>query len=192
MSARSSTRVVMAAALLVALVSVVLLRSCCPSPIAPSIQEEMLQPGDIIFVDLYSGWYHFGYWDHIALYVGEQPYPGVVEATYNGGICYTPLPSFLDRVWPAYLAVKRLGDVAGREQALQKAIECAMAQVGNEFDYTAVPAAIPLKINGQNEHCAEVVWRAYKAAGIELDSNDGPLLYPDDVYYSPRLSSVCT
>ncbi len=191
MTGNKWTRMAAAAVLLVALTSVVLLQIRPPATTASTMEQERLEPGDIIFVDLYSGWCHVGYWDHMALYVGEQPYAGVVEATYNGGICYTPLPSFLERDYPAYLAVKRLGDLPGREEALQKAIEYAMEQVGNAFDFSAT-ATIPLKVNGQNQHCAEVVWRAYKAAGIDLDCNDGPLLYPDDVYYSPRLGLVCT
>jgi uncharacterized protein YycO len=191
MSVRRWARIAVAGVLVVALLSVVLLQIWPPATTALSIEEEALQPGDIIFVDLYSGWCHVGYWDHMALYVGEEPYAGVVEATYNGGICYTPLPAFLERDYPAYLAVKRLGDVPGREQAVHRAIEYALAQVGNDFDFSAT-ATIPLKVNGQNQHCAEVVWRAYKAAGIDLDSDDGPLLYPDDVYYSPRLGLVCT
>jgi uncharacterized protein YycO len=191
MSVRRWARIAVAGVLVVALLSVVLLQIWPPATTALSIEEEALQPGDIIFVDLYSGWCHVGYWDHMALYVGEEPYAGVVEATYNGGICYTPLPAFLGRDYPAYLAVKRLGDVPGREQAVHRAIEYALAQVGNDFDFSAT-ATIPLKVNGQNQHCAEVVWRAYKAAGIDLDSDDGPLLYPDDVYYSPRLGLVCT
>lgn len=175
--------------LLGALISAVLLQVWPPPTTASTVEEDMLQPGDIIFVDLYSGWCHVGHWDHMALYVGEQPYPGVVEATYNGGVCYTPLPSFLERDYPARLAVKRLGDVPGREESLQKAIAYALAEVGNAFDFSAT-ATIPLKASAQNQHCAEVIWRAYKAGGIDLDSNDGPLLYPDDVYYSPRLRSA--
>ncbi|NUT52942.1 MAG: hypothetical protein HOV94_37490 [Saccharothrix sp.] len=30
-------------------------------------------------------------------------------------------------------------------------------------------------------NCSELVWRAYKAAGIELDSNGGPAVYPDNI-----------
>jgi uncharacterized protein YycO len=183
------TRLGAVAVLLVALISVVLLQVWPPATTASTIEEGMLQPGDIIFVDLYSGWCHVGQWDHMALYVGDQPYPGVVEATFNGGVCYTPLPSFLERDYPAHLVVKRLGDVLGREECLQQAIRYALEEVGNAFDFSAT-ATIPLKVNRQNQHCAEVIWRAYKAAGIDLDSNNGPLLYPDDVYYSPRLRSA--
>ncbi len=189
MTGNKWTRLAAVTVLLVALASVVLLQVWPPTTTAYTIEEDMLQPGDIIFVDLYRGWCHVGYWDHMALYVGAQPYPGVVEATFNGGICYTPLPSFLQRDYPAYLAVRRLADLPGREEAVEKAIEYAMEQVGNEFDFSAT-ATIPLKVNGQNQHCAELVWRAYKAAGIDLDSNDGPLLYPDDVYYSPKLRTA--
>lgn len=179
----------MAAVLLMALMSVVLLRSLSPSATSSAIREDVLEPGDVIFIDLYSGWCHVGYWDHMALYVGKQPYAGVVEATYNGGICYTPLPSFLARDAPARVAVRRLTDMPARREAIEKAIEFAMAQVGKQFDFTAT-ATIPMKITEEKLHCAEVVWRAYRAAGIDLDSNDGPLLYPDDLYYSRKLTSL--
>ncbi len=151
--------------------------------------EVMLEPGDIFFVDLYKGWNHACYWDHMALYVGKQPYEGVVEATFNGGVRYTPLEAFLDRDEPADISIRRLKELASREEIIQEAIEYALAQVGKPFDFTA-SATIPLKSNEENFHCGEVVWRAYKAAGIDLDSNGGILLYPDDIYYSPWLQPV--
>jgi uncharacterized protein YycO len=168
-------------------VSVVVARGqSLPVPVTASeIDEDMLEPGDILVVDIYNGWSEGGYWDHMAVY-SEDPYPGVVEATYNAGICYTALPVFLERDWPAEVSVRRLKDIKGREEIVQRAVEYALAQVGRPFDYTAT-ATLPLKINERNLHCSEVVWRAYKAAGIDLDSNGGPLVYPDDIYFSPKL-----
>jgi uncharacterized protein YycO len=155
----------------------------------------MLQAGDIIFVDLYKGWCATTYWDHMAIYVGTQDVAGrqssvgVVEATYNAGIRRTSLHRFLERDEPARMAVRRLADMPSREEAIQKAIDYALAQVGKPFDFTAT-ATIPWKVNGANLHCVEVIWRAYKAGGIDLDFNDGLLLYPDDIYFSSRLRSV--
>jgi len=163
----------------------------------PSVQpsEDMLQPGDIIFVDLYKGWCAVTYWDHVAIYVGDQDVEGgessagVVEATYSRGVFRTSLWAFLERDEPAAMAVRRLRDMASHEEAIQKAVDYALAQVGKPFDFTAT-ATIPWKVNPANLHCAELVWKAYKAAGIDLDFDDGPLLYPDDIYYSSRLRSV--
>ncbi len=58
------------------------------------IDEDLLEPGDILFVDIYNGWSQGGYWDHAAVYV-EDPYPCVVEATYNLGISQTRWRQFL-------------------------------------------------------------------------------------------------
>jgi uncharacterized protein YycO len=158
---------------------------------ADFVSVDSLQPGDILFVDIYEGWCHGGFWDHLALYVGEQPYGGasVVEATFNGGVCLTPVASFLKRDEPAKVAVRRLKGASGHEEDIQKAIDYALAQVGKPFDFTAT-ATLPAKINERNLHCVELVWRAYKAAGIDLDINDGLLIYPDEVYFSPKLTRL--
>ena len=147
--------------------------------------NEELESGDILVVDIYDGWCHAGYWDHMALY-SEHPYPGVVEATFNGGVIFTPLFEFLERDSPAKVSVRRLKDIPDRDEIIRKAVDYALAQVGRPFDYTAT-ATLPLKLNSGNLHCSEVIWRSYKAAGIDLDSNDGPCVYPDDIYFSPKL-----
>lgn len=158
--------------------------------ISEVVSEASLEPGDILFVDLYDGWCQAGYWDHMALYVGEEPYAGVVEATYNAGVCYTALPAFLERDEPAEIAVLRLkGDLENRSGIIKQAVAYALSEVGRAFDFTAT-ATVPLKLNEQNVHCAEVVWRAYWAAGINLDGDDGPFLYPDDIYYCHHLEPI--
>jgi uncharacterized protein YycO len=164
----------------------------------PSVQasKDMLEPGDIIFVDLYEGWCATCYWDHLAIYVGDQGsdlgYGGsaVVEATFNGGIRLTPLGSFLRRDEPAEMDVRRLGPVSSRAEVIQGAISYALAQVGKPFDFTAHVTTVPHKIDDSNLHCTELIWKAYKAGGVDLDRNDGPLVYAEDMYYSPKLEPV--
>jgi uncharacterized protein YycO len=184
LKSRFISRVATIVLIIMVLVSVFVVRNTSLPAISPAI--DALQPGDIIFVDLYEGWSHGGYWDHVALYVGGQ---AVVEATYNGGVCYTPAEIFFERDKPADISVKRLKEMPSREEIIQQAIEYALDQVGKPFDFTAT-VTFPLKINEENQHCAEVIWRAYKTAGIELDSDDGVVLYPDDIYYSPRLRPI--
>jgi len=173
--------------LVLVVVSVVVVRgSTLPVPAAVSeIDEDLLEPGDILFVDIYNSWSQGGYWDHIAVYV-EDPYPCVVEATYNGGISQTQLVAFLRRDLPAEVSVRRLKDIPDRDEIVRIAVEYALAQVGQPFDYAAT-ATLPFKINESNLHCAEVAWRSYMAAGVDLDSNGGLLVYPDDIYFSPKL-----
>jgi uncharacterized protein YycO len=180
-------RIGMALLLLLVIVSVVVVRnSTLPVPIAAGeISEDQLEPGDLLFVDIYNGWSQGGYWDHAAVYV-DDPYPSVVEATYNLGISQTQLAAFLARDWPAEVSVRRLKDIPGRDEVIRVAVEYALAHVDYPFDYTAT-ATLPFKFSEGNLHCAEVAWRSYLAAGVDLDSDGGLLVYPDDIYFSPKL-----
>ncbi|MDM8000941.1 MAG: YiiX/YebB-like N1pC/P60 family cysteine hydrolase [Dehalococcoidia bacterium] len=173
--------------LLFVAVSLVVVRgSTLPVPArVGEIDEEFLEAGDLLFVDIYNGWSEGGYWDHVAVYV-EDPYPSVVEATYNLGISQTALGEFLARDLPAEVSVRRLKDVHDRDKILGAVVEYALAQTGRPFDYAAT-ATFPVKLNSGNLHCAELGWRAYMAAGIDLDSNGGFLVFPDDIYFSPKL-----
>lgn len=191
---RPIPRLIIVCLLVVVLLSIFLIREVEPSGV--EVSEDMLEPGDIIFVDLYTGWSHGGYWDHLAIYVGSQPTmsgfsdPAVVEATFNRGIIRTRLARFLSRDEPATMSVRRLKEMPFRQESVQKAIEYALAQVGKPFDFTAHATALPHKINEERLHCTEVIWRAYKAAGIDIDCNDGIAVYPEDIYYSPKLRPV--
>jgi uncharacterized protein YycO len=185
----SFRRIGMGLLLVLVVVSVLVVRNnTLPVPIAAGeITEDQLEPGDLLFVDIYNGWSQGGYWDHAAVYV-EDPYPSVVEATYNLGISQTPLPAFLVRDWPAEVSVRRLKDIPDRDEVIRVAVEYALAHIGAPFDYTAT-ATLPFKFSEGNLHCAEVAWRSYLAAGVDLDSDGGLLVYPDDIYFSPKLGS---
>lgn len=165
---------------------VVVKGSTLPVPAAVNeIDEEFLEPGDLLFVDIYHGWSQGGYWDHVAVYV-EDPYPSVVEATYNLGISQTAVAEFVARDLPADVSVRRLKKIPNRDQVVRAVVEYALAQVSQPFDYAAT-ATLPFKMNESNLHCAEVAWRSYMAAGVDLDSNGGLLVYPDDIYFSPKM-----
>lgn len=150
-----------------------------------------LQPGDIIFVDIYEGWSHGGFWDHIALYIGDNNYgrASVVESTFNGGIILSSARTVVTRNEPAKVAVRRLKETEGNAEDIQKVVDYALAQIDKPFDYTAW-TGFPLKLNEKNLSCVEIVWRAYKAAGIDLDVDDGILVFPDDIYFSPKLTEI--
>jgi len=173
--------------LVLVVASIVVVRgSTLPVPAAANeIDENLLEPGDLLFVDIYNSWSQGGYWDHIAVYV-EDPYPCVVEATYNLGISQTALAAFVQRDLPAEVSVRRLKDIPDREGVIRAVVEYALTHVGAPFDYTAT-ATMPFKMNEGNLHCAELAWRAYMAGGVDLDSDGGLLVFPDDIYFSPKL-----
>ena len=173
--------------LVLVVVAVVVVREdTLPVPAAVSeIDQDFLEPGDLLFVDIYNGWSEGGYWDHAAVYV-EDPYPSVVEATYNLGISQTALAEFLARDLPAEISVRRLKDIPDREEVIRLVVEYALSHVDEPFDYTAT-ATLPFKMNEGNLHCAELAWRSYMAGGVDLDSDGGLLVFPDDIYFSPKL-----
>jgi uncharacterized protein YycO len=157
---------------------------------------ELLQPGDILFVDIYDGWSFWGRWDHMAIYVGEQIISGVyrdravVEATFDAGVTLTQVDAFLERDRPAEVSVKRLKDIPEREKIIREAVEYALNQEGKRFDVNVFISPLFHKIGDKAYHCAEVIWRAYKQAGVDLDSNSGFMLLPDDTYFSSWLESI--
>src|SRR5512137_379018 len=63
-------RIGMALLLVLVVVSVLVVRnSTLPVPIAAGeISQDQLEPGDLLFVDIYNGWSQGGYWDHAAVY----------------------------------------------------------------------------------------------------------------------------
>jgi len=160
-----------------------------------TVNEDMLRPGDILLVDVYTGWSQFGLWDHAAAYVGIQPgllpyaAPVVIEATFDKGVHCTALADFLARDAPAAVAALRLRDSSGGTRAAGDVVGYTIAQVGKPFDYTAT-AALPCKLNAENTHCTELIWRAFKAIGIDVDSNGGPFVYPDDIFHSRHLEQI--
>ena len=178
-------KVAIAILLVFVLASAFVSRNYFSPPETPDL--DVFQPGDILFVDLYKGWSCVGYWDHVAVYVGGEI---VVEATYDLGVCLTPLNVFFERDEPARISAKRLKeDMPLRDDIIQQAIDYALSQEGRPFDRSGL-TPLSLKITEGKQHCSELVWRAYKAAGVDLDSNDGLRLYPDDIYYSPKLRPV--
>lgn len=146
---------------------------------------DSIQKGDILFVDIYEGWSHGGFWDHLGLYVGGS----VIEATFNGGITRTSLSTFLKRDGSAKIGIRRPKLGPDKEETIRKVIDYALAQVGKPFDFTAT-TSFPVKFNEDNLSCTELIWRAFKAADIDLDVNDGLFIYPDDIYFSPKLKKI--
>lgn len=182
-------RAVVAALIVVILASLFIQRNASLAE-APRDILNQVQPGDILFVDFYDGWQHNGYWDHIALCVGSEAHgagyrqPAVVEAGYKSGVQLIPLQSYFPADETPRFSIKRLKQIPLRDEVIQQAIDYALAQIGKPFDRIAIRGVLPLKITEQKIHCAELVWRAYKAAGLDLDSDGGIFILADDIYYS--------
>ena len=139
-------------------------------------------------------------WEHVALYIGDDK---VVEAIYDEygsvrpGTRTLALDDFLGR-WQ-YVEVKRLNRTlfwrsriiarlqVQRNQVIQAAIDYSLkhAELQTPYNWQAN------KFDESSLYCSQLVWNAfYEVASIDLDSNGGINVTPDDVYASKLLHRV--
>ena len=145
-----------------------------------------LLPGDILLTKSADSPLH-GHWKHIALYVGDE-YVVESSAAYDTehhvwlktGVTYTKVNDLCSRQVDEVL-VMRLED---NPQAVTAAVDYAESQVGKNYDW------LLRKSNEQSQYCSELIWHAYKVSGIDLDSDGGPFVTPDDIANSLHLTEV--
>ena len=145
-----------------------------------------LHRGDILLTKSAHSPIH-GYWKHIAMYVGND-YVVEASAAYDvkhhvwlvNGVAYTKVKDLCSRGVDEVL-VMRLED---NPEAVEAAIDYADSQIGKNYDW------LLWKLNERSQYCSELIWRAYKVSGIDLDSDGGPFITPDDIANSPHLVKV--
>ena len=150
------------------------------------VPDVEFKPGDVLLLKGEHSPMH-GDWKHIALCIDEGC---VVEASASydvenhvwitHGVVYTRLEDLFCRGAQEVL-VMRLED---NPQAIEAAIEYAESQVGKEYDWL---------LCGLDEHfqyCSELIRRAYLVSGIDLDSDGGLFVSPDDIANSPLLTEI--
>ncbi|GAI02664.1 unnamed protein product [marine sediment metagenome] len=69
-------------------------------------------------------------------------------------------------------------------QAVAAAVDYAERQVGKNYDW------LLWKSNERSHYCSELIWHAYKVSGIDLDSDGGLFVTPDDIANSPHLAKI--
>ena len=130
--------------------------------------ETALSPGDLIFCERNPIW-PVG-WDHVAIYVGPIGPNGedVIEADKNTpegtGVHWTTLEALRDR-WDEI----GCGKVTNDPNKISIAINFAKSKIGDGFDNRYWQK----DENGDTWYCAELVWAAYKKAGINMDPDSG-------------------
>jgi uncharacterized protein YycO len=98
----------------------------------------------------------------------------VVEAPGPGSLSQARTASTLNKCGPVYKMYVK-AQQGTRNEAANYAYN-ALRGKSYDLDFAGN------KINGAGRlNCSELVWRAYKAADIELDSNGGPGVYPDNI-----------
>lgn len=167
-----------------------------------------VQTGDIVFGR--SGPSLYGYWGHAGMVLDDAPagtllsQVNVVESTsYGQG---DPLPgvrvSNLKEFWNERKAVafKRLGTESwrwwnkddNRNAVINAAVTYALGEEGDPYDWEF------RKYNEDAHYCSELLWHAYlqgpplyaELLGINLDSDKGLAVFPDDIFGSKKLDLV--
>jgi len=143
-------------------------------------------PGDIL---LTKGTDHtvYGYWKHIAIYAGDG-YVVESAAAYDAGhhvwlingVAYTRVKDVCSREVDEVL-VMRLED---NPQAVTAAVDYARNQIGKNYD------RLLWKFDERSQYCSELIWHAFRVSGIDLDSDGGLFVSPDDIANSPHLVKV--
>ena len=98
----------------------------------------------------------------------------VVEAPGPKSLSQARTAATLNKCGPVYKMY-----VKARQTTRDKAANYAYNELRGksyDIDFAVNKINSTLRLN-----CSELVWRAYKAAGIELDANGGPGVYPDDI-----------
>jgi len=145
-----------------------------------------LLPGDILLTKSAQHPVH-GYWKHIAIYVGNgyvvesaAAYDVKQHAWLVNGVAYTKVKDVCSREVDEVL-VMRLED---NPQAVTAAVAYAKSQVGKNYDW------LLWKFNERSQYCSELIWHAFQVSGINLDSDGGLFVSPDDIANSPHLVKV--
>ena len=126
---------------------------------------------------------------HIGIYVGDIVsgdivWPRqVVEASFVGGEVYNIGVETWD--YPNVKEAWILRPKATTEQ-INKALSFIFKQVGKKYSIDYRSSQVNSDVNNESWYCSELVWAAYKSAGVELidfGRQEGKIL---DVYVSPH------
>lgn len=133
------------------------------------------EPGTILFIETST------FYNHVLIYGEEdvvvesvQPFSTVtIKKIYDNGL---KLPGT-----KAYALELKESENYDKEIVMQEAANFAMEHTESYYDINFLNNK-----NGEYEelNCSELVWAAYFEAGLDIDSNGGIGVYPNDIYNS--------
>lgn len=167
-----------------------------------------LEPGDILFATNFSEIVNEGgqlvsnqSWEHVAIYMGKGKVVESISEDWDDnslpGARVLSLKKFL-KSWKLVEAKRLVGDPFGRQRRIRSQAIMREQVIGAAINYALQQAKLgkPYDVKGNKYddsafYCGELVWRAFlDIANVELDSNGGSVVSPDDVYKSKRLITV--
>jgi len=140
-----------------------------------------LEPGDII---LTSATHVLGFrYGHSALVVNENE---VIESFAVGSRSDVTMASMIQD-YASFMVLKPKVSEQTKTQIVEYALDELM---GLPYSLTTGILSKKNQKNPNRTHCAHLVWRAFKQFGIDLDSNGGKIVKPQDIANSPHLEVV--
>ncbi len=143
----------------------------------------VLENGDILYSP--STFFSLIRLGHSAIVIDETRGSFVQASGYGTGAVILPRDTFFLR--PIFVILRVKTDKATRD-AVAKLVSDEL--VGGEYSILAGifgdKAPVPIK----KTHCSHLVWYAYERLGIDIDSDGGKIVTPDDILHSDMLEVV--
>lgn len=146
--------------------------------------RKLLRKGDLVFGSHVVNWMTWGKYIHVAI-VADAARGTLIEATADGPT--TDKPGVREVDWTAYTGnYGHIGVVRVRRASdtdLARVVRWVEDKKGRPYRW---PILMGLDNNDETRfYCSQLVWRAYKQViNLDLDSDRGALVFPDDLYFS--------
>jgi uncharacterized protein YycO len=145
--------------------------------------KSILRTGDLVFGSHVVNWMTWGRYIHVGI-VSDAARGKILEATANGA---SDKPGVQENDWNNYaklyghIGVVRIRNVSPEQIA--EVIRWIEARKGRPYRW---PILMGIDNNDESRfYCSQLIWRAFKQVmKLDLDSDQGALVFPDDLYNS--------
>lgn len=150
--------------------------------------KALLRNGDLIFGSHVVNVMTWGRYNHVGI-VSDAERGKIWEATANGP---SDQPGVVESDWSTYTNYGHIGVARVRgasPEELANVIKWIETRKGRPYRW---PIVMGLDNNDESRfYCSQLIWRAFKQVmKIDLDADQGALIFPDDIYSSKTLVDV--
>lgn len=155
----------------------------------PKEYGKLARDGDLVFGSHVVNWMTWGRYIHVAIVVDASG-GMLVEATADGP---SDKPGVREVDWERYasryghIGMVRVRGASGDQ--ITRVIRWVEERKGLPYRW---PIIMGLDNNDESHfYCSQLVWRAYKQGmNLDLDSDRGALVFPDDLYHSKDVDVI--
>lgn len=149
---------------------------------------KLLRDGDIVFGAHLANYMTWGRYNHVAI-VSDAARGMLMESTAN-----QPLdrPGVRPIEWDkfatgyAHVGVARVRGLSADQ--ITRVVRWTAERKGRLYRWPLVGGWE--RMDDSRMYCSQLVWLAFKQVGIDLDSDQGILIFPDDLYNSPHVEHI--